>query len=48
MVCCFFGHKDAPASVISSLEYTVEDLVQNAGINDFLVGNQGGFDGMVH
>lgn len=48
MVCCFFGHKDAPASVISSLEYTVEDLVQNAGINEFLVGNQGGFDGMVH
>lgn len=48
MVCCSFGHKDVPASVFSALEHTVEDLIQNAGVNEFLVGNQGSFDGMVH
>lgn len=48
MVCCFFGHKDAPASIISALEYAIENLIQNAGVNEFLVGNQGCFDGMVH
>lgn len=48
MVCCFLGHKDAPESIISALEYAIEDLIQNAGVNEFLVGNQGCFDGMVH
>lgn len=47
MVCCFFGHKDTPASVMSALEDTIEDLIQNCDVDEFLVGNQGGFDSMI-
>ena len=47
MICCFFGHKDAPSTILPRLEKAVENLITEHGVSNFLVGNQGQFDGMV-
>lgn len=46
MVCCFFGHRDAPESVLAPLEDTIRKLIDSQGVNRFYVGNQGRFDRM--
>ena len=46
MVCCFFGHRDTPATVKDDLYKCVLSLIGN-GADSFLVGNHGQFDGMV-
>lgn len=43
-VCVFFGNRDTPESVKPLLHDTLVDLIENEGINEFLVGNQGKFD----
>ena len=47
MICSFFGHKDTPQSVYPKLVHTIEDLIVNRDVDNFMVGNQGGFDSMV-
>ena len=46
MVCCFFGHSDAPQNIYPQIEAAVEKLIQNGMASEFLVGNQGRFDQM--
>lgn len=46
LVCCFFGHKDTPESVTKPLEATIRKLIEQEGIDCFLVGHQGSFDRM--
>ena len=48
MVCCLFGHKETPASVAAELGKVIDHLIQERGVDEFLVGNQGAFDRMVH
>ena len=45
--CCFFGHRDTPATVRPKLTETVTELIEQYGVTDFYVGNQGGFDSLV-
>ena len=47
MVCCFFGHHDAPAAVKGDLLECIKTLVENEGADNSLVGNHGSFDSMV-
>lgn len=47
LVCTFFGHKNAPAKIQPMLEKKIIDLIENYGVNKFLVGNQGKFDSIV-
>ena len=47
MTCCFFGHHDASENIKPSIEVAVRNLIDKAGVTDFLVGNQGRFDSMV-
>ncbi|MBO5049699.1 MAG: hypothetical protein J6C41_04655 [Oscillospiraceae bacterium] len=47
VVCSFFGHKDTPSIVFSQLKKCIEHLIISRGVNSFMVGNQGSFDGMV-
>ena len=47
MICSCFGHKDTPSEIYPRLVDCIEDLIQNRGICDFMVGNQGRFDGFV-
>lgn len=47
MTCCFFGHKDAPPSIYDTLEEAIEKIIAEDNVTEFLVGNQGQFDGMV-
>lgn len=46
MVCCFFGHKDAPETIRGTLEATIRRLIEQDGVDCFLVGHQGAFDRM--
>ena len=46
MICTFFGHRDTPESVEPLIEETVIKLI-GEGVNEFLVGNNGRFDGYV-
>ena len=46
-VCTFFGHRDAPDTVVPLLEQAIVSLIQNESVSYFLLGNQGGFDGKV-
>ena len=48
MVCSFFGHSDTTSSVYPVLMSTIEDLIVNRQVSNFLVGNHGSFDGMVY
>ena len=45
--CCFFGHRDTPATVRPGLTEAVTELIERYGVTDFYVGNQGGFDSLV-
>ena len=47
MVCSFFGHRETPSEIYPQLKDRMEALIQERKINSFLVGNQGGFDGLV-
>ena len=45
--CTFFGHRDCPDSLKSSLQSVVIDLITKHDVDMFYVGNQGGFDSLV-
>lgn len=47
MVCCFFGHRNAPGSVRDALTHAITDLITNRSVTNFYVGDQGQFDSMV-
>lgn len=47
-VCCFFGHHDAPSDIKPLIREEVARLITEEGINNYLVGNHGAFDGMVY
>ena len=47
MTCTFFGHRDCPSDVYGKLYDTIVYLIENQGVNTFLVGEEGGFDRMV-
>ena len=44
--CTFFGHRDAPPGIKSSLRQVILDLIERQGVKQFYVGNQGSFDTM--
>lgn len=48
MVCTFFGHADAPKEIEPSLYAALIDLIENQGVTEFYVGNNGKFDFMVY
>lgn len=48
MVCCFFGHKETPASIAAELGKVIDYLIRERNVDEFLVGNQGAFDCMVY
>ncbi len=45
--CTFFGHRDAPKEIEPTLQSTLIDLIENKGVINFYVGNNGNFDFMV-
>lgn len=45
--CCFFGHRDIPSNIKPELISVIKKLIQEDGVINFLVGNQGGFDSLV-
>ena len=45
--CTFFGHRDCPASIRSSLRAVLIRLIETEGVTSFFVGNQGAFDAAV-
>ena len=47
MVCTFFGHRNAPETIKTSLRATLIDLIENKNVNMFYIGNNGAFDRMV-
>lgn len=47
MNCTFFGHKDAPESILPKLEQTIIKLIKTYNVNNFYIGNHGRFDSMV-
>ncbi len=44
--CTFFGHRDAPPGIKSSLRQVILDLIERQGVKQFYVGNHGSFDAM--
>ena len=46
MTCCFFGHRDTPATIQTDLFDCVSSLVEKDNVDTFLVGNHGSFDAM--
>lgn len=45
MTCTFFGHKDTDLRKITNpLKEVLVDLIENKGVKNFYVGNQGHFD----
>lgn len=46
MICCFFGHSDAPESVYLALADAVTRHITGLGVTEFRVGNYGAFDRM--
>ena len=47
MTVSFLGHRDAPYSLTTVIEQTVEFLIENEGADRFFVGCNGTFDTMV-
>lgn len=47
MTCTFFGHRDCPSSIMNELKSTIVELIEREGVNRFLVGDRGNFDGYV-
>ena len=48
MICTFFGHRDTPESVRILLREVLLNLIENQGVRQFYVGNQGNFDAMTY
>lgn len=46
-VCTFFGHRDTSEIIIPKLKACIVSLIENYGVVDFLVGNNGNFDRIV-
>lgn len=47
MIITFFGHRDAPAALSSSLDRTLRELLEKNPCCCFYIGNQGRFDALV-
>ncbi len=47
MTCTFFGHKDAGSEIEPKLIEIMVDLIENKGVTNFCVGNNGQFDYLV-
>lgn len=47
MTCTFFGHKDTPSDIRNKLRENIIMLIQEKGVTNFFVGNNGNFDRMV-
>ena len=45
--CFFIGHRNAPESIYSKIVLTIEKLIVENGVREFVVGNYGMFDSMV-
>lgn len=45
--CTFFGHRDCPDSLRSSLRIAIVELIEHHQVDTFYVGNQGKFDSLV-
>ena len=45
--CAFFGHRSVPPTVETPLRQTIYHLIEQEGVDCFLVGNHGEFDAMV-
>lgn len=45
--CCFFGQRDTLEAIKPRLTEAITKLTDEIGIEDFYVGNQGGFDSLV-
>ena len=45
--CCFFGHRDAAESISAKLKEEIIRLIEEHDVNDYYIGNQGGFDSLV-
>lgn len=45
--CTFFGHRDCPDTIKPALRRALSDLIENAHVDTFYVGNQGSFDRIV-
>ena len=48
MTVTFFGHRDAPQSIETTLNQVLTDLLEKEDSVDFYVGNNGSFDSMVY
>lgn len=46
--CTFFGHRTCPLSILSSLESSIIQLIEEKNVDTFYVGNHGSFDRMVY
>ena len=46
MVCVLFGHRDCPDDVREDLKKTIRKLIDDGGVKEFFIGNNGGFDAM--
>ncbi len=47
-ICTFFGHKNSPESIYDRLKISLTDLIENKGVKNFLVGNNGIFNALVY
>ena len=47
MTCTFIGHRDIPESIKDKLKATLIELICEAGVENFYVGNSGNFDRIV-
>ncbi len=47
MTCTFFGHRDCDEKIYENLKKAIIELIQNEGVTQFYVGNNGGFDRLV-
>ena len=45
--CFFIGHRNAPESIYANIVSTIEKLIVENGVKEFIVGNYGMFDSMV-
>lgn len=45
--CTFFGHSDCPEAVYPVLKEAIRNLINETGVSDFFVGNNGRFDSLV-
>ena len=47
MKCTFFGHRDTPQSTERKLRQVLIELIEENGVTEFFVGNNGNFDKIV-